>query len=458
MPEHDDLGAISADTVVVWFRNDLRLHDQSALLTAQGSGAKNLVLVHCRTPADQQTQWGFARKGPHRLAFENSALRDLASNTRRRGNPLLRCEGNPAVVLPVLAAAVGASAVVCEDIAVPYEQAEVAALQAVGLKVHTVWQSSLFQPETLPWPVKNLPPTFTAFRQEVVEAGIEPRGPLRAPSSILPPPPALTQNAWEEVLKRAGAVQSEQASGAASAGQLNAAGNDIRSSFPYGTPGCDGGETAALAHVDRYFRTQAAHSYKATRNGLTGFDFSSKFSPWLATGALSARYVLAALRQFEREHGASDGTYWLWFELLWRDYFRLLHLQWGASLYSARGLSDRDSPAHHAPEFVRWCNGETGEPLVDAAMRELSATGYLSNRMRQVVASYLIYELRGDWRAGAAWFESQLVDYDPYSNQGNWLYISGRGTDPRGGRRFNPAKQAQEHDADGSYRRLWGSA
>jgi deoxyribodipyrimidine photo-lyase len=72
-----------------------------------------------------------------------------------------------------------------------------------------------------------------------------------------------------------------------------------------------------------------------------------------------------------------------------------------------------------------------------------------------VVASYLIYDLRSDWRAGAAWFESQLLDYDVYSNQGNWLYIAGRGTDPRGGRRFNPQKQAQDHDANGSYRALW---
>ena len=69
-----------------------------------------------------------------------------------------------------------------------------------------------------------------------------------------------------------------------------------------------------------------------------------------------------------------------------------------------------------------------------------------------------LYDLRGDWRAGAAWFESQLVDYDVYSNQANWLYIAGRGTDPRGGRRFNPIKQAQDHDADGSYRRMWGTA
>jgi deoxyribodipyrimidine photo-lyase len=88
-------------------------------------------------------------------------------------------------------------------------------------------------------------------------------------------------------------------------------------------------------------------------------------------------------------------------------------------------------------------------------MRELAATGYLSNRLRQVVASYLIHELDCDWRAGAAWFESRLVDFDVYSNQGNWLYLAGRGADPRQGRRFNPDKQAATYDPDGRYRSLW---
>ena len=91
-------------------------------------------------------------------------------------------------------------------------------------------------------------------------------------------------------------------------------------------------------------------------------------------------------------------------------------------------------------------------------MRELAATGFMSNRLRQLVASYLIHDLGGDWRAGAAWFEAQLIDYDVYSNQGNWLYIAGRGTDPRGGRRFDPIKQAREHDPAGRFRKLWAEA
>ena len=187
------------------------------------------------------------------------------------------------------------------------------------------------------------------------------------------------------------------------------------------------------------------------------YCLSSQFSPWLASGALSARTLYAALKGFETEHGANDGTYWLWFELLWSDYFRLLHLKYGRKLYRSRGLADTPVPSHDGQAFRRWCRGETGELLVDAGIRELAVTGYLSNRMRQVVASYLIHDLACDWRAGAAWFETQLVDYDVYSNQGNWLYIAGCGTDPRGGRRFHPDKQARDYDSDGRYRALWGS-
>jgi deoxyribodipyrimidine photo-lyase len=230
---------------------------------------------------------------------------------------------------------------------------------------------------------------------------------------------------------------------------------DVRSSFPYAQSACRGGESAALAHLEHYFSTDAAQRYKQTRNGLAGLDYSTKFSPWLATGAISPRTVYAALKAYESTRGANESTYWIWFELLWRDYFRFLHLQHGRRLYRAAGLHDAPAPPHDDARFEAWCKGRSGEVFNDAGLRELEATGYLSNRLRQNVASWLINDLRCDFRAGAAWFESQLVDYDPYSNQGNWLYLAGRGTDPREGRRFDPSRQARMYDADGAYRLLW---
>ena len=438
-------------TVLFWFRSDLRLHDQPALAHATALAAQQgaaLLPVFCHAPP-ATTRWGFERVGPHRQAFLASTLACLSSALAARGSRLLECAGTALDMLPALAQALGGAgggdrncSTVCEAIAAPEEEAEVAALRASGLQVHTVWQSSLLHPDDLPFAAADLAPVFTAFRNAVERAKVQPRAPLPAPAALPALPP---ESLWSAFQCQPPAAQT-------------AAVHDPRSSFPHATAAFAGGEVAALAHLAQYLERKLPHSYKQTRNGLTGVDYSSKFSPWLATGALSARQVMAQLRQFEAEHGASDGSYWLWFELLWRDHFRLLHLQHGTALYRARGLSDQPLPAHNAQGFKRWCQGQTGEPLVDAAMRELAATGYLSNRLRQVVASCLVHDLHGDWRAGAAWFEHCLLDYDPYSNQGNWLYIAGRGTDPRGGRRFNPQKQAQDHDADGHYRRLWASA
>ena len=186
-----------------------------------------------------------------------------------------------------------------------------------------------------------------------------------------------------------------------------------------------------------------------------GMEYSSKFSPWLSLGCLSPRVIADRLKNYELIHGANDGTYWLWFELLWRDYFRFLHFKYGRKLYQPKGLGKQQPNSFHEEQFYQWSSGLTGEDLIDAGMRELQQTGFLSNRMRQVLASYWIYDMKGDWRAGAAWFESQLIDYDVYSNQGNWLYITGGGTDPRGGRPFNVQKQTKDHDPDGVYRAMW---
>ncbi len=416
-----------------WFRNDLRLGDNPALAEACAASSA-LLPVFCHDPAqDAGTRWGFVRRGLHRQRFVHDSLSDLSTQLQARGSRLLQLHGRARDVLPALALELQIDAVVTEDIAAPEEQDEVLALRDAGVAVHTRDQSGLFALADLPFAPQKVPDVFTAFRQAVEHAMV------RVPASVPVPghlPPAPGAPAFPPP-------------------PTPPASDDARSSFPYATPAFAGGETAGLAHLQRYFRGPLARHYKATRNQLSGTDYSTKFSPWLACGALSARQIHAVLGEHEARVGASDGSRWIVFELLWREHFRLLHRRHGRALYRARGLSDLPTPLHDAAAFARWCQGTTGEPLVDAGMRELSTTGYLSNRLRQVVASFLIHDLRCDWRAGAAWFESTLVDFDVHSNQGNWLYIAGRGTDPRGGRSFNVEKQTRDHDADGVYRERW---
>jgi deoxyribodipyrimidine photo-lyase len=326
----------------------------------------------------------------------------------------------------------------------PEEMQALALLKQAGLTVHAELESTMIAVRDLPFSPDAMPDQFTQFRNKIEKAKYLFTEPVSAPSHIPPLPVDF---------KQSDLIPSTQTS--IRAESLIQSTDHPHSSFPHYRDAYRGGATAAEGHLRQYLARALPHTYKATRNQLHGVDYSSKLSPWLALGSISARSVMKQLKQFESEQGANEGSYWLWFELLWRDYFRVLHLKYGKQLYCASGLNQSEKPIHNARGFQHWCTGTTGESIVDAGMRELKATGYLSNRLRQVVASYLIYDLHSDWRAGAAWFESQLLDYDVYSNQGNWLYIAGRGTDPRGGRRFNPQKQAQDHDANGSYRALW---
>lgn len=217
-----------------------------------------------------------------------------------------------------------------------------------------------------------------------------------------------------------------------------------------------GGQTEALRHLYGYFTSQAPATYKQTRNELDGFNHSTKMSPWLALGCLSPRAVWSEKVKFESEYGVNESTYWIGFELLWREYFHWLALKLGAKLFSFKGLA-KSAPltTYSAERFMKWCKGNTPYPLVNACMKQLNATGYMSNRGRQIVASCLVHELAIDWRYGAAYFEQQLLDYDVACNWGNWQYVAGVGVDPRGGRHFNIDKQTAQYDSNFEFIDKW---
>ena len=215
-------------------------------------------------------------------------------------------------------------------------------------------------------------------------------------------------------------------------------------------------ENKGLTRLNHYlWKTHAIEHYKETRNGMISFDDSSKLSPWLNLGVLSPRTVYHELKKYEAEVCENESTYWLFFELLWRDYFKFFSLKFGRKIFLSSGLGSGVSPNLKDQEaFLSWCEGKTPDAFINANMKELNQTGWMSNRGRQNVASYLIHDLGINWTWGAAYFEEKLFDYDPDLNWGNWLYLSGRGSDPRA-RKFNTIKQAETYDPQGEYRRLW---
>jgi deoxyribodipyrimidine photolyase len=208
--------------------------------------------------------------------------------------------------------------------------------------------------------------------------------------------------------------------------------------------------------LDYYFRKKRlALSYLETRNELSGRDGSTKFSAFLSSGVLDVRYLYNEVRQFEQIHGATKSSGWIIFELLWREFFYWHYQKYQAHYFSKNGMKGKLS-------FERIYNPTreelahiTQEPFFHAALNELFSTGFLSNRARQIFASIWINDLKLDWRAGAQLFESELIDYDVYSNYGNWMYLTGVGVDPRGLRIFNVPKQLQTYDPQGNYLRQW---
>ncbi|WPG97765.1 cryptochrome [Acrodontium crateriforme] len=236
-----------------------------------------------------------------------------------------------------------------------------------------------------------------------------------------------------------------------------------------------GGSKAALERVRHLIEAGAMTAYKDTRNGLLGLNFSTKLSAWLSLGCLTARQVHWQLMDFEDGKGEvgkstagygkgeSNGTTAVRFELLWRDYMRLCTRKFHGRLFYLGGYRQQsegvEPPRWKKPDaeiLRRFLAGETGIGLIDASQRELLMTGWTSNRARQNVASFLAKHLGLDWRLGAEWYESQLIDYDVSSNWGNWQYVAGVGNDPRGAARvFNPVKQALDYDPKGEYIRAW---
>ena len=424
--------------ILVWFRNDLRLHDHEALYRAVKQKAQ-ICPVYCVDPRQfGQTSFGFPKTGAIRAQFLLESLVDLRHSLEQLGSSLIVRTGLPEEVLPEIAQQVEAKAVyfhreiTSEEVAV--ETALEAKLSALGIRMQEFWGSTLYHPDDLPFDIHHLPDLFTNFRKQV-EKTSSLRTVFPTPKQ-LPPLPEMEMGQLP---------------------QLEQLGLDRPSVDPLGVLPFIGGETAGQARLQDYFWTQnRLKSYKQTRNGMLGADYSSKFSPWLALGCLSPRWIAEQVQLYERERVRNDSTYWLVFELLWRDFFRFVCAKYGDRVFYPSGLQGLQIPwKQDWPRFQLWQEGKTGFPLVDANMRELAATGFMSNRGRQNVASFLTKNLGIDWRMGAEWFESQLIDYDVCSNWGNWNYTAGVGNDARGFRYFNIPKQSKTYDPDGDYIKHW---
>jgi len=429
--------------VIVWFRQDLRLHDNEALQDALKHGEEVIPVYVFDTRIFQgTTKFGFPKTGNYRAQFIIESVQDLRNNLRALGSELYIRTGKPEQIIFDIAQKAKTDWVFCNrertDEEVQVQDALEQNLWSIGQEVRFSRGKMLYYTSDLPFPVTHTPDVFTHFRKEV-ERFIPVRAVLPTPTKEDFKPLTISLEAGNiPTLKDFGLQEFEK---------------EKRAAIDF-----KGGETAALERLHYYlWESGSIENYKKTRNELIGSDYSSKFSPWLSQGCLSPKLIYAELKKYEAQRKKNESTYWLFFELLWRDFFRLIGKKYGNKIFQKGGIVDQpDASLKNDRQLLQvWMEGRTGVPFIDANMKELAQTGFMSNRGRQNVASFLIKDLLVNWQMGAEYFESLLLDYDPCSNWGNWNYIAGVGSDPRENRYFNILAQAKRYDPKGAYVKLW---
>jgi len=388
-------------TILVWFRNDLRIHDNEILLRAV-ERSHQVVPVYCFDPRYfVDTPYGTKKTGVMRAAFLRQNVFALKQALQTLGGDLITAFGRPEELLPQIAETYQVDEVyhhreVAQEETLVSARAE-AALWKMQINLRHFIGHTLYHKEDLPFPIKDIPDAFSVFKKKTErESSIRPE--LGKPAQI-PIPNNL----------QAGEVPSLEELGFSNA--------EVHSSSSLAF---EGGEAAALTQM-----------YNLLNSGDPLADYS-RLSPYIAVGALSPNTLYHAVKHRENVRTDKKRLEQLILKLLWRDYYRFMFKKHGNRFFHPGGLTDNAPLTAESGQqdinFEKWKTGNTGQPTVDTAMRQLNETGYIPHSMRVLLAAFLIQELGVDWLRGAAWFEEKLIDYGPANNYGNWAHLAGVGS------------------------------
>ena len=419
---------------LVWFRNNLRVEDNSSLTKAINSSVNVIGFINIDPRNFISTKYGFKKTEKFRTKFFLESIAELKNELNKLNISLIITHDYPEKSIPQI--------IKQYEINKVFLQAEWTRDELIedsyfpkDVDLIKDFDQFLYSPTDVKTLYENIPRGFSNFRKKCEK--------YLSVDDILPiPKPLNTDNK----------IQIDYPIPTLPDLGFNLFKNHKNSVFKF-----KGGEINGKKRIDDYFfNTRNVSNYKLTRNGLIGENYSSKFSPWLANGSVSVKYIYKKLKKYESEVDKNDSTYWLYFELIWRDFFKYVSMQHKDKFFSRDGIYGDDKQWSTDIEILsNWINGKTNEPFVNANMIELLKTGFMSNRGRQNVANYLTKELKIDWRIGAEYFESMLIDYDVHSNYGNWLYNAGIGNDSMPFRKFNPKLQSERYDPDKLYEKIW---
>lgn len=421
---------------LVWFRNNLRVNDNISLKKATENHKKVIAVYFFDPKYFKVDKFGFQKTAKFRAKFLIETITDLKKNLADLNITLLTYLDAPENKIAEIIAKYSVESIYTQKEWTSEEiETNKAILNNIPKEVSLIedYDQFLYHPDLVSKDFSNIPNVFTVFRKKLEKT-------VKIQEEV-----NIDELSPENLLNNETEIPTLERLGFADFTIPN------KTAFPF-----LGGENEALERLDNYFfKTKKVAFYKKTRNGLIGTDYSTKFSAWLANGSISAKTIYWKIKEFEAEFGANQSTYWVIFELIWRDYFKYISLKYGDKIFEIGGILDKDYQWYNYQKDInKWINGETKDDFVNANMIELKETGWMSNRGRQNVASYFAKELLLDWRIGAAYFESVLLDYDVHSNYGNWMYVAGVGNDPRD-RKFNTQLQASRYDTNHKFRQMW---
>lgn len=419
---------------LVWFRSNLRVEDNTSLSRAIKDSPRVIGYINIDPAIFELSDYGFKKTEKFRTKFLLESIQDLKKQLNGINISLIITNQDFETSINSIIEKYNIRSIYMQK---EWTRDELAEEKQIPKHINLIkdFDQFLYSPESVKEVYENIPRGFSNFRKKC-EKYLNIEYPLQIPK------PLDKKNNIDDVY---------------SIPTLNDLGFEEFRVHKNSVFKFIGGETSAKERVYEYFfETKRISKYKLTRNGLLGKDYSSKLSSWLANGSISVRYVYMQIKKYEEEIEKNESTYWLFFELIWRDFFKYVSMQHKDKFFSKSGIYGDSKDWSNNKELInRWINGETNEPFVNANMKELSQTGFMSNRGRQNVANYLTKELKIDWRIGAEYFESLLIDYDVHSNYGNWLYNAGIGNDSMPFRKFNPKLQSERYDPNKEYEKLW---
>ena len=419
---------------LVWFRNNMRVEDNSSLTKAINESDNVIGFINIDPKIFISTKYGFKKTEKYRAKFLLETISDLKSQLEILNISLIITHRDFSQSINEIISQYGITNIYTQT---EWTRDELIEESFIPDEINLIkdFDQFLFSPNDVRSLYDNIPRGFSNFRKKC-EKYLSVNDTLSVPKSLNSdnkisieyPIPSLSDLGFKDFEVHKDSV------------------------FRF-----KGGEINAKNRIRNYFfETKNVSTYKLTRNGLIGEDYSSKFSPWLANGSVSVKYIYKLLKEYEKEVEKNESTYWLYFELIWRDFFKYVSMQHKDKFFNKDGIYGEDKEwSDDKDVLLNWINGKTNEPFVNANMIELSQTGFMSNRGRQNVSNYLTKELKIDWRIGAEYFESMLIDYDVHSNYGNWLYNAGIGNDSMPFRKFNPKLQSERYDPNKSYEKTW---